>query len=109
MNTQGMITETTIANIFFVEKDVVYTAPIDDGVLPGVMRSNVIDLCHELQIPIEIQSLKLEDIAKANGVFLTNSLMSIQSVCQIENNVVDTNCSIIDVLKHYISKLIYQK
>ncbi|TIA68740.1 hypothetical protein E3P77_02410 [Wallemia ichthyophaga] len=45
-NKNGYVTETTIANIFykFNNDDTWYTPPVEDGLLPGLMRSHLLDI-----------------------------------------------------------------
>ena len=48
LNSNGNATETSSANLFWVENGVLHTPPISDGVLPGVTRRLVIDLASAL-------------------------------------------------------------
>ncbi|HEY4125119.1 MAG TPA: aminotransferase class IV, partial [Rhizomicrobium sp.] len=69
LNTQGRVTETTVANLFIVKVGQVLTPPLKDGCLPGVMRAAVIALGG-----VKEQSLGVEDLASADEIFLSNSL-----------------------------------
>lgn len=55
-NKNGYVTETTIANIFykFNNDDTWYTPPVEDGLLPGLMRSHLLDIdfCSERSLYI---------------------------------------------------------
>lgn len=53
-------------NVFFVLKGTVYTAPLSRGtILPGITRDSIIQLCHDMGIPVKEESLAIDDIAKA--------------------------------------------
>jgi branched-chain amino acid aminotransferase len=69
LNTAGRVAETTVANIFTVRGGRIYTPPVEDGALPGVMRAAAIAAFGAVQEPLTV-----EDIFAADGVFLTNSL-----------------------------------
>jgi branched-chain amino acid aminotransferase len=69
LNTAGRVAETTVSNIFIVKNGLIYTPPVEDGALPGIMRATVLAAYDCIQ-----KSLMPDDIVKADGVFLTNSL-----------------------------------
>ncbi len=69
LNGAGNLTEATAANLFLVAGGRVITPPVDDGVLPGVMRADVIKTLDAAERP-----LKPADLAEASEAFLTNSL-----------------------------------
>lgn len=64
-----------------VAKAVPYTR---SPVLPGVVRSAVLDLAEEESISTRIVPLTVNDLLEADEVFLTNSMMGIMPVCRIE-------------------------
>ncbi len=49
------------------------------------MRDKVIDLINKLSIKIEIGKFKIDDMFKADEIFITNSLMEIMPVWKLEN------------------------
>lgn len=51
LDTHGYVAESSGANIFYENDGVLYTAP-RGNILPGITRATVIELCHELQIPV---------------------------------------------------------
>lgn len=83
LNTHGAVLETSIANIFLVMGEKIYTPKITDGILPGIMRSAVIASCKSANLPIFETTLFPKDFAKCSEVFQTNSLLEIQSLRQI--------------------------
>ena len=54
------------------------------GLLAGVTRAAVIDICKKNDIPIVEGHYFKEDLASAQEVFLTSSLMEIMPVCEME-------------------------
>lgn len=70
LNTDGLVVETTIANLFIVAAGgAVLTPPVTDGALPGVRRA---ELLHDLAA--REHSLALDDLWAAREIFLTNAL-----------------------------------
>lgn len=83
LNTQGNMTESTAANIFLVNNQTVFTPPVADGLIPGIIRAVVVDICAQLNIPVKEISITPEALLAAEEVFLTNSLIGIQPVSSV--------------------------
>ena len=80
------LAEGCISNIFFVKDSVLYTPPIETPVLPGVMRKNVCQLAVENSIELVEKDLNIDDLLGADEVFMTNVIMKIMPVANIEKH-----------------------
>ncbi|MBM3859483.1 MAG: branched-chain amino acid aminotransferase [Verrucomicrobia bacterium] len=80
LNETGQIAEFSASNIFVVKDAMLYTPSLDDGTLPGVTRSVVLDLAQNLGIPTHQTTLPKELLDTAAEVFATNSLIEIAPV-----------------------------
>ncbi len=67
----GNITEGPGFNVFMVADGVVSTA--DRGVLEGVSRRTVIELCGKLDIPLRQRAIPAEELHRADEVFLSST------------------------------------
>ncbi|MCX7121681.1 MAG: aminotransferase class IV [Gammaproteobacteria bacterium] len=85
LNTDGFITECSIANIFFIKDMVVMTPSVESGILPGIMRNHVIKLCHKNNIQIIEKKISVDDALNSDEVFQTNSLIGLQILSQIND------------------------
>ncbi|WOL16592.1 hypothetical protein Cni_G25379 [Canna indica] len=63
---------------------VVQTAPISDGVLPGVIRQLVIEVCSSMDIPVEEVAPSWSDHELWQEAFITSSLRLVQHVETIQ-------------------------
>ena len=81
MNTRGNIIESTIANIFWAKGDVIYTPPLSEGCVAGVMRRYILDKVPE----VREAELTNELLAAADEVFLTNAIKRIKWVGVLGN------------------------
>ena len=111
LNTDGFITECSVANIFFIKNDTVMTPSIESGILPGIIRSYVIDICRKNNIPIFEKEISIADALNADEAFQTNSLIGIQPLSQINNKklLTDNFCiskEIICSYKNYLPELL---
>ncbi len=78
LNTYGRVADTTIANIFAVKGKMVYTPPLAEGCVCGVMRKHLLQM--ELPFRIEEQPLTIEDLENADEIFLTNAIYGLRWV-----------------------------
>ena len=86
LNTGGNIIETTIANIFWVKEGNIYTPPVTEGCVAGIMRQHLTTILSAKGYEITEQPLSKEILADADEVFLTNAIRGIKWVRQWENN-----------------------
>jgi para-aminobenzoate synthetase / 4-amino-4-deoxychorismate lyase len=69
------ITETARGNLFMQDLDGVWcTPPLDEQVLPGVTRREVLDLLDDRQTPARIRRCSVEELRHSRGAFWTSSL-----------------------------------
>ena len=69
------ITETTRGNLFLKDDDGVWcTPPLDEQVLPGVTRREVLDLLDDQRTPASIRRCSVQDLLGSRGAFWTSSL-----------------------------------
>lgn len=78
LNTDGLIAEGAVSNIFAVFGGEAVTPPVTCGLLPGVMRQFVIEKMGAQEHP-----LTPVELLRADEVFVTNSLMGAMPVCSI--------------------------
>lgn len=79
LNMYGRICETSIANIFIIKDKIIYTPPLSEGCIAGVMRRFII---HDLQTNFKVEEkfLTIEDMLNADEVFITNSIKGVRWV-----------------------------
>jgi branched-chain amino acid aminotransferase len=83
LNTAGFLTEATVSNLFIAKKGEVFTPPVSAGLLPGITREVVLEICRASSIAAKEKNLRPRDLARADESFLTNSLMEIMPLCYL--------------------------
>ena len=81
---KGFLTEATGANIFAVIDGTVITP--DSGCLEGITRESTMDLCRELNIPVQSRQLHSDELRKAEEVFMTTTAGSIMPVRSVDGD-----------------------
>ncbi len=83
----GVVTEASHCNVFFVKDGVVYTHPANEFILNGITRIVVLQLCEELGIEVKETPISIEDIHGTQEAFLTGTSTQIASIRQIDDHV----------------------
>lgn len=76
-NRQGIITEGTMSNLFFIKNEILYTPSLDLNILPGVTRGIIIKISNSLGIKVQEGHFYKKDLLESDSMFFTNSLMKI--------------------------------
>ncbi len=83
LNTQNNICDTTIANIFLIKEEIVYTPSLKDGCVAGIMRKKIIQELIAYNWQIIEKEITQKDLYEADEVFLSNSIYNIRWVQRI--------------------------
>ena len=85
-NHRGHILETSVANIFLILDQQVFTPPLGDGILAGLMREKVIQTLQRKKIPCFEQSITHEMLWGAQDAFITNTLIGTCPIGKINDH-----------------------
>ena len=88
LNHVGNVAECTADNVFIVRDGQVRTPTIVDGVLEGVTRQTIIDLCARMSIPCAERSIQAYDLYTADECFLTGTGAEVVPVTKIDGRTV---------------------
>lgn len=84
LNEKGLLAEASMSNIFLVDDGVLRTPGEESGILPGVTRGVVLELASRLGISTLEHDVRLVELSQAQEAFLTNSLIEIMPLTEIE-------------------------
>ena len=82
VDAEGNVAEGPGFNVFMVKDGVVRTA--DRGVLEGISRKTVIELCGVLAIPLRVGPVPAADLAAADEVFLSSTGGGVLPIARID-------------------------
>ncbi len=80
----GVALEGSHNNFFAVFDGTVTTHPTTNAILPGISRGVVLDLCRELNIPVELRAIQLEELAEADETFFTGTTTEVRPCVEID-------------------------
>jgi branched-chain amino acid aminotransferase len=84
----GEVLEGATSNLFAVRGGEALTPPLSSGILPGITRAIVLELCAALAVPAGEARLALEDLAVADELFVTNSVQGIVPLASLDGRAV---------------------
>ena len=83
VNEQGILTEGSRSNLFFINgENSLLTAPLE-LVLPGITRKYVLQICDELGITVIEQAVSLVELNAMSGCFITGTSPKVLPVHQL--------------------------
>jgi len=85
LNSAGRICDTTIANIFMIKDEIIYTPSLTEACVAGVMRNYIIRNSKTAGFEVVEKEVTIEDILQADEVFITNTIRNIQWVQSIND------------------------
>lgn len=85
LNSAGFVACAAAANVWIVAQDIVRTPSLDQGVLPGIVRHYLLDLLPDFGLAVTEGPLSLDMVLAADEVFLSNSLIGIRPVSDLQD------------------------
>jgi aminodeoxychorismate lyase len=87
VNTQGEVAEGASANLFWTRGPVIYTSPTAVGVLPGVTRAVILEICAAMGLAVKKRLTKVDLLLGSDALFLTNSVQGVIEVVSLDGHV----------------------
>ncbi|MFN8239201.1 MAG: aminotransferase class IV [Bacteroidales bacterium] len=84
----GVITEGSHSNIFFVRNNTIYTHPVTNNILPGITRKNAIRVALEAGLEVNETAIRVEEIESLDEAFITNTSAEITPVTLVGNSLI---------------------
>lgn len=101
----GMITEGSRSNVFFVKSDMFYTAPAS-MVLKGITRQKVLDCLNELDFQIIEQAVLKDETGSFDAAFLTGTSIKVLPIKSIGVQTFDVRNDAVIKLTECYNKMI---
>jgi 4-amino-4-deoxychorismate lyase len=80
----GHVVEGTVSNVFGVQNHALYTPVLKRSGIEGIIRQQVIELAKASDLVVQQVAISREQLLQMDEVFLTNSLIGIWPVIQID-------------------------
>lgn len=80
----GCIAEGSTSNVFMVKNGEIWTPPRAVGILDGITRAKVIDLCREHRVPLVERRFSPDELRAADEVFITSATRGVLPVTTVD-------------------------
>lgn len=81
LNENQRVVEALNGNVFLIFDDTIFTPPITDGCLNGIMRKHIISIAKKIpNYKVKEVSVSMSDVLSADEIFITNVIQGIVSV-----------------------------
>ena len=78
------VTEGAHSNVHCIKDGVLYTAPLDNLILPGIARKNIIRICAKLGITVKEEPFSLDFLRSADEIIFSSSSNFCVSVTELD-------------------------
>lgn len=90
LDASGFVAEASGQNVFVVKDGVVRTPPPSAGILKGVTRDVVLELCATHSIPVHEEIINRYDVYTADEMFLSGTATELVPVREVDSRVIGT-------------------
>lgn len=90
LNSSGNIADATSSNIFWIENNIVYTTPVSDGGVDGILRKQLLQLLEKQHVTCSEKSITPEALSVVDEIFLTNVGHGIRPVTKFSGRIFST-------------------
>ncbi|BDW89058.1 aminotransferase class IV [Thalassospira tepidiphila] len=88
LSADGHVAETTVANLFGITGETLWTPDEDTGILCGLARDYVLQVAEESEIEVSFEPKAPEELKEFDAVFTANALQGLRVVDRIDGYVV---------------------
>jgi branched-chain amino acid aminotransferase len=85
LNNHGRIADSSMANVFYGNRGRIYTPPLTEGCIAGIMRRFLIEILPGAGFDVREKETGINDLEAAEEAFLTNSIQEIRCVKHFRN------------------------
>lgn len=96
LTVDGYVSETTAANLFWVDSGTVFTPSEDCDLLPGITRSILVEVVRESGIPLRTGRFDPSVLQQADAVWMCNSVREICPVTRLDDRRYDAGNLILE-------------
>jgi branched-chain amino acid aminotransferase len=98
LNSEQRVCDSTVANVFWIRNETIYTPPLSEGCVAGVMRANLLQTLPAKGFNVQEKPAHVEELMEADELFLTNAVNGIRWVRQFKEK--EYSCQLVAKIFH---------
>jgi len=87
LNTDGFVVEGSSSNLFWIKGDTVCTPPLASGILAGVTRATILEICQALKLAAAEINIQPAELHATDGVFVSLSSFGVVEAESLDGKV----------------------
>ena len=103
VNQQGLITEGSRSNLFFINKDIIFTAE-DALVLGGISRAKVLEICELSGLELIKKAISTQELSQCQAAFICGTSPGVLPIKKIESHVFDVQNPLLRIIHQKFHK-----
>ncbi|MGE4234327.1 MAG: aminotransferase class IV [Bacteriovoracia bacterium] len=88
LSINGFVTEGTTNNFFAVKNGEIWTAPLSLGILRGITRDWIFEICRNVRLPIQERLFTLPELTTADEMFMSSATKEIVPITKLNGSLV---------------------
>jgi aminodeoxychorismate lyase len=101
LNTEGKVVEGASSNLFWIQGGAVCTPPLASGILAGVTRLVVLEICGKIGLPTRETSVTPAQLFEVEGVFMSLSSRGVVEVVSLDGKNLKRSLVVKDIRAGY--------
>jgi branched-chain amino acid aminotransferase len=106
LNTDGHVVEAATGNLFWIQGETVFTPPLADGILRGITRGVVIELCGQMGLAWIEADVKPEALKQVDAAFLSLSSYGVVALSAIDGVPMGSSMAVTKLAQAYNALLL---
>ncbi len=106
VNREGLITEGSRSNVFFIREDGTIVTPPDSMVLSGITREKIVGLCRSEGISLIFRPVAEKDLPGFRSLFITGTSPMVLGVHSVEDHHFDVSNPVTDNLRRLYERMV---
>ena len=103
LNTDGFVAEGSSSNVFWIKNGAASTPPLTHGILPGVTRSVIFELCKQIGLPVCEGNITSQQLSESEGVFLSLTSFGVVECESLDAKPLQTSALVTKLFHQYNS------
>jgi branched-chain amino acid aminotransferase len=84
LNSKGDFAEGSGANLFVVKNGTLITNGIDGSIVLGITRDSVLQIAHDMGVPVSVRPIALGDVETADELFFSGTAVEITPIREVD-------------------------
>lgn len=92
------MTECAHSSLVLLKDGIMLAPPLDEHILPSITRKHVLALCEELDIPVKIRKITMDEVREADELIVLSSSKLMARACELDGKPVGNDDSMLYTL-----------